>query len=269
MNLKKVIFTVTILLLAVAFGVSAFMVGSYLVESKEQKERNEELAQMVEEAMNEATRETETLPGETLSEETAATDSDDSGILKPYRQLYEQNSDMVAWLQIPNTELKYPVMQTPDDPEFYLKHDFDKQRSDHGAIFAWGAADINAPSDNITLFGHNMADGSMFATLNEYMNKYFWEDNSIIVFNTLYEYHTYEIFAAFKTNATLGEGFAYHQFVDAENEEEFNEFVSTCKKLAEYDTGITPEYGDKLICLSTCAYHEDNGRLVLAARRIT
>jgi len=57
--------------------------------------------------------------------------------------------------------------------------------------------------------------------------------------------------------------------VDAENEEEFNEFVSTCKKLALYDTGITPVYGDKLICLSTCAYHTENGRLVVAAVRIT
>ena len=119
------------------------------------------------------------------------------------------------------------------------------------------------------LFGSNMKDGSMFATLNNYEHKYYWEDNSLVLFNTLYEYHTYKIFAAFKTTATLGQGFPYHQFVDAENEEEFNEFVSTCKKLSLYDTGITPVYGDKLICLSTCAYHTENGRLVVAAVRIT
>ena len=73
----------------------------------------------------------------------------------------------------------------------------------------------------------------------------------------------------FKTSANIGEGFSYHQFVDAENEEEFNEFVSTCKELAFYDTGITPVYGDKMICLSTCEYTLNNGRLVVAAVRIT
>ena len=69
--------------------------------------------------------------------------------------------------------------------------------------------------------------------------------------------------------ANVGEGFSYHQFVDADNEAEFDEFVKTCKDLAFYDTGITPKYGDKLICLSTCEYSQDNGRLVVAAVRIT
>ena len=273
MNVKKVIFFVTIVLLLIAFGVSAFMVGNYLVDGKKQEERNEELAQMVEDARQEAleaTKPAEQAPAATTGEsEPEATESGEKQILEAYLPLYQLNDDMVGYLQIPGTMLKYPVMQTPDEPNFYLERNFDKQTSVRGAIYAWEAADINEPSDNITMFGHNMADGSMFATLNNYVNKYYWEDNSLIIFDTLYENHTYEIFAALRTNATLGEGFAYHQFVDAENEEEFNEFVETCKKLALYDTGITPKYGDKLICLSTCAYHEENGRLVVAARRIT
>ena len=136
------------------------------------------------------------------------------------------------------------------------------------AIYAWEAADINKPSDNITLFGHCMKDGSMFAALSAYTNKSAWENNSLITFNTLYEYHTYKIFAVFKVSANVG-NFAYHQFVDAANEEEFNDFVATCKDLAFYDTGITPKYGDKLITLSTCEYTLDNGRLVVCAVRIS
>jgi len=271
MNMKKVMFIVIVVLLLVAFGVSAFMVGNYLLEGKEQADRNEELAQMVESAKPTApTANEETVPGET-GETTlpAPTLTGADGILTEYAGLYELNDDMVGWLEIPNTRLKYPVLQTPDEVNYYLYRDFDREDSDWGAIYAWEKADINAPSDNITMFGHNMKDGSMFATLNNYVNKYYWDDNSLILFNTLYEYHTYKIFAVFQTTATLGQGFSYHQFVDAENEEEFNEFVSTCKKLALYDTGITPVYGDKLICLSTCAYHTENGRLVVAAVRIT
>lgn len=270
MNMKKVIFLVTIVLLLAAFGVSAFMVGSYLLDGKEQEARNEELAQMVEDARNNALKETEAEKEAPASDSTEASDETaEPEILEAYLPLYQQNDDMVGWLQIPNTRLNYPVMQTPDEPNFYLERNFDRQSSVRGAIYAWESADINEPSDNITMFGHNMADGTMFATLNNYVNKYYWEDNSIIIFDTLYEYHTYKIFAVFKTTATLGEGFTYHQFVDAADEEEFNEFVSTCKELAFYETNETPKYGDKLICLSTCEYTQENGRLIVAAYRIT
>ena len=271
--MKKIVFIAVAVLLVIAFGVSAFMVGSYLVNGKKQADRNEELAQMVEAAKpTAAATEGEIVPGETnAAEETLPipTVVGADGILTEYAGLYELNDDMVGWLEIPNTKLKYPVMQTPDEVNYYLYRDFDREESDWGAIYAWETADINKPSDNITMFGHNMKDGSMFATLNNYVNKYYWDDNSIILFNTLYEYHTYKIFAVFKTTATMGQGFSYHKFVDAQNEAEFNEFVSTCKKLAFYDTGITPVYGDKLICLSTCEYTLENGRLVVAAVRIT
>ena len=96
-----------------------------------------------------------------------------------------------------------------------------------------------------------------------------WEDNSLIIFNTLHEYHVYKIFAVFKTTASVNEGFKYHRFVDAETEAEFNAFVKECKRLSFYDTGITPVYGDKMICLSTCEYTLANGRLVVAAVRIS
>lgn len=269
--MKKVLFIIVVVLLLIAFGVSAFMVGSYLLDGKKQADRNEELAQMVEDARATTPVATEEALPEDIEETTlpAPTVVGADGILVEYAGLYELNDDMVGWLEIPDTKLKYPVMQTPDEVNYYLYRDFDKEDSNWGAIYAWEKADINKPSDNITMFGHNMRDGSMFATLNNYENQYYWEDNSLIVFNTLHEYHTYKIFAVFKTTATLGKGFSYHQFVDAENAAEFDEFVGTCKKLALYDTGITPVYGDKLICLSTCAYHTENGRLVVAAVRIT
>lgn len=58
----------------------------------------------------------------------------------------------------------------------------------------------------------------------------------------------------------------YYDFVHAEREEEFNAYVKTCKELSLYDTGVTAEYGDKLITLSTCEYSAANGRLVVVAK---
>ena len=268
MNLKKVLFTATILLLVAAFGISAFMVGSYLLEGKQQEEKYNALSNIVANAQTE-TQDGETVPGETLDRTAVVKDED--GMLVCYKEIYEMNNDTVGWIKIEGTELDYPVMQTPDNPNYYLYRDFDKAESKRGCVYAWGEADINEPSDNITMFGHNMADGSMFAALNAYTDKAAWEKNSLIFFDTLTDFHTYKIFAVFRTTATQGKGFSYHKFVDAADEEEFNEFVETCKELAYYDTGITPVYGDKLICLSTCEYtHPDqNGRLVVAAVRIT
>ena len=259
--MKKGIFIVVVVLLLIAFGVSAFMVGSYLLEGKEQKDRYDELSQIAASA-----RET------TASAETAQTENTESAeptMIPGYAEIYAENEDTVGWLKIEGTRLDYPVMQTPDDPNYYLYRDFDKKNSTRGSVYAWGDADINEPSDNVTLFGHNMADGSMFAALNSYIDKAYWEENSLIFFDTLNEYHTYKIFSVFKTSANIGEGYSYHQFVDAENSDEFDTFVKTVKNLSFYDTGITPVYGDKIITLSTCEYTLDNGRLVVCAVRIS
>lgn len=267
--MKKALFTVVILLLVAAFGVSAFFVGRYLIDGKQQEDRYNQLSEIAN-----STRET-TEAAETTEETTEAAEETtlptEPTMIPSYEEIYNLNPDTVGWIKMEGTEIDYPVMQTPDDANFYLYRNFDKKDSARGSIYAWSAADINEPSDNITLFGHRMADGSMFACLANYERKEAWEKNSLIFFDTLYEYHTYKIFAVFKTSANVGEGFSYHQFVDAADEEEFNEFVSTCKELAFYDTGITPVYGDKLICLSTCEYTmgNGNGRLVIAAVRIT
>ena len=120
-----------------------------------------------------------------------------------------------------------------------------------------------------------MKDGSMFAYLHNYTAKATWDRNSLIFFDTFnpktgdVEYHTYKIFAVFKTSANIGEGFSYHKFENAATKQDFDDFVSTCKSLAFYDTGVTPQYGDKLLCLSTCEYTLNNGRLVVAAVRIS
>lgn len=279
--MKKSLYAVLIVVLLAVFGVSAFFVGRYVLESREQASRFDELSQMKEQATattgaakpadepdsptQEATQ--PVAPEPTVSPTTA------DGLLTEYAGLHEINSDMVGWIKIEGTQVDYPVMQTPNNANFYLDKSFDKAYSSHGCIYVREECDVDLPSDNVTIYGHNMLDGSMFAALHKYEDKAFWEDNRLIVFDTLKERHVYEIFAVFKTSANVGEGFSYHKFVDAANEKEFNDFVSTCKDLGKkyyYDTGITPKYGEKLICLSTCEYSlGDNGRLVVAAVRIS
>ena len=267
--MKKYVYILTVVLLVLVFGVSAFFVGSYVIESREQAEKNAALAALKDSVKETAPEQTE--PEETVPEGTfgGAEILNENGMLVEYAEIYAQNPDLVGWIRIDGTPLNNPVMQTPDRPNFYLDHDFDGNESEWGAIYAREECDINAPSDNITLYGHNMLDGSMFSVVHDYIDRQTWENNPLIFFDTLSEYHVYKIFAVFKTSANLGEGFTYHHMIEAKDKADFDAFISKCKELSFYDTGITPQYGDKVICLSTCEYTLMNGRLVMAAVRIS
>ena len=276
MKLGKIVYIAVIAILIGVFVFSGIQVGSYLLESRQQQSQFDELAAMKEQAAQQATEPKETEPPQTQAQETEApaetteaTEPTEPPILQDYAAIYESNNHVVGWIKIDGTKVNYPVMQTPEEPNYYLKRNFDGNYSEHGCIYAREECDINAPSDNITLYGHNMLDGSMFAALLDYEDKAVWEYNPLIFFDTLHEYHVYKIFAVFKTTASIDEGFKYHHMIDAVDEEDFNNFIATAKELSFYDTGITPEYGDKIICLSTCEYTLKNGRFVVAAVRIS
>ena len=186
-----------------------------------------------------------------------------------YQNLYWENTDMVGWIQIEGTNIDYPVMQTPADPTYYLKHDFEKNYTDYGCPFMQANCDALAPSDNLIIYGHNMKDGSMFADLAKYRSKDFWQTHKTVWFDTELGSSAYEIFAVIHTTvqADDADAFPFYWFVDAASPEEFADYVSACKAQALYDTGISAEYGDKLLTLSTCDNITDNGRLLVIAKK--
>lgn len=192
--------------------------------------------------------------------------SEEENVLAEYGELFLQNSDMVGWISIAGTTINYPVMQTPDNPNYYLKHNFEKEYSDLGVPYMQEDCNI-AESDNLVIYGHHIKGQKMFGALEDYKSQSFYEEHKIIQFDTLTERGEYEIVAVFKTVAYSSEGFRYYDFVDAENEEAFTAYLDKCKELSLYDTGVTAKYGDKLITLSTCEYSANNGRLVVVAKK--
>ena len=268
--MKKKVSIILMVLFAVIFVGSAVMLGMYYHEGQVQENRYEELGELLPTVQRPTVPITpdETVPEETIPEETTpeTVTVDGREMLPRFAQLYQLNSDIVGWLELPGTDISYPVMQTPSDPEYYLRHNFDKQSASHGCLFAQANADVFAPSDNITIYGHHMKDGSMFALLDKYKEYSFFEEHRYLYFDTLEATHTYQIIAVFKTSASGG--FRYNEFVDATNEGEFAQFVNRCKELSFYNTGVDTVYGDKLITLSTCEYSQSNGRLVVVAKQV-
>ena len=269
MTRSKVLYYALIFVLVVTLVISGTQVAGYLIDARQQKEAYDELAALVEQSRLETIPPAKPGPDTPTSAPDAPTAPTEPVMLPEYALLYEKNPDTIGWMMIEGTPINYPVMQTPDRVDYYLKRDFSGAYSAHGCLYARESCDVFAPSDNVTIYGHHMKDGSMFAKLDKFRDQSFWEEYHTIQFDTLYEHHTYTIFAVFTTTASVGEGFAYHQFEEAADEADFDAFITACKALSLYDTGITPEYGDKLICLSTCEYSQINGRLVVVAVRDT
>lgn len=257
--LKKYQSVICIVAAVCLLGVAVFCgfrVCDHYAHQNEQTEAFEEIADKVEQAQEDESQ----APEIPFTEE--------ESILPEYGELFLQNPDMAGWIKVEGTNINYPVMQTPNEPNFYLKHNFEKEYSDLGVPYIQEDCDI-AASDNLIIYGHHIKGQKMFGALESYKDKDFYEEHRIIQFDTLTRHGEYEIIAVFKTVAYSAEGYRYYDFVNAENEDEFNAYVEKCKELALYDTGVTAEYGDRLITLSTCEYSAQNGRLVVVAKKVS
>lgn len=184
-----------------------------------------------------------------------------------YAEVYAANSDFVGWISIEGTAIDYPVMQSVDHPNYYLRRGFDKEYSKHGVPYVQEDCVVGS-SDNLIIYGHHMNDGSMFADLCSYKSSDFWQTHPTIRFDTLDGFGVYEIVAVFKTVVYAQNGFRYFDFMDLDDPARFDAYIAQCKALSLYDTGVEAIYGDKLITLSTCEYSRENGRMIVVARKV-
>ena len=179
------------------------------------------------------------------------------------------NSDIIGLLEIENTDIDFPVLQTSDN-SYYMNHNYKKQFSTNGAVFLDKDFSWSRPSDNFLIYGHNMKNNTMFQSLLNYKNKGYFEQHPFINFTTNSEDAIYEIFSVFESRVYYQSEknvFRYYYFINAQNENEYNQFVANCKSASLYDTGKTAFYGEQLLTLSTCSYHTKDGRFAVVAKK--
>lgn len=244
----------TVLLILLAYNVSA---------SKRSFAR---ISQQVSAAETSAAPSADTGTDAEDTDEPQTESAQERSILPQYAKLHEDNADFYGWLSIGGTKIDYPVMYSPDEPGKYLYGDFNGNYSLSGTPFLDELC--ASESDNLLIYGHNMLDGSMFRGILEYEEPEFCAEHPVIEFDTLYEQQEYEVLAAFydKIYQQTDDCFKFYQFIDAENEDDYNYAISQFKEKSLYDTGVTAEYGQQLITLITCTYQTENGRFVVVAR---
>ena len=147
---KKRLMTAGIILCAAVFVFSGVILAREYIDQKRRAEAFERVASLVE------------TDGENGS---AANDSEQdankAAAYNKYSKVYAQNNDFIGWITVPDTRINYPVMQSKNNPNFYLYHDFEKAYSKFGVPFMQENCDV-ATSDNLIMYGHHMYNGSMF-----------------------------------------------------------------------------------------------------------
>ncbi len=186
--------------------------------------------------------------------------------------LKTQNSDIVGWITIPNTEVDNPVYQTIDN-QYYVNHDMYKKDNEYGAIFLDYRCDIDPKSlsQSQIIYGHNMRRGSMFGTLKEYRELDFYKQNPLIYFDSLYEQRVYKIFAIMVVNDGEDNTFGYTYTAyrtTFTSDADFNSWLEHSRERSLFDIPVDVNSQDEILVLSTCCYDYDNARFVLLARLV-
>lgn len=245
--MKKVLYIILIIALIGIMLISAINIFKNLTEDKKQEKVYSELSKSI--------------SLENQQENNEEQQSED------YSNVFKLNTDMVAWLKIEGTNINYPVMQTPQKPDYYINKNFYKQPSSWGTPYMEEECDINS-SSNLIIYGHHINNNKMFGELENYKNKKYYNDHKVIKLITQSGIREYEIVTVFKTTVYEENEFKYYEFINYKTQQQLNTFINQCESKAFYNTGVNCTEGDKLITLSTCEYSSKNGRLVVVARAL-
>lgn len=208
------------LLLSAAAVLAGVNIYSELKERQKEKEDFAAVSQIAEPTVTAA--QTESEPTERPAAE------------RNIQALITENADCIGWLSIDGTNISYPVMHTPSDPQKYLRRNFYGKYSQSGVPFLDGRCDLQ--STNLIIYGHNMKNGTMFSDLKRYVDRDFLNAHRTVKFEAADGVQTFIVTEVLKTNTSD----------------------------AWYDR-ITAEDGNRCLVLSTCYGSDKDGRLLIIA----
>ncbi|MBQ8175751.1 MAG: class B sortase [Oscillospiraceae bacterium] len=186
------------------------------------------------------------------------------------------NEDYIGYLEVDGCDIYEPIMQG-DDNDYYLDHNYYGGTNKAGTVFLDYRCTISEEytSPNIVFYGHNQEDGTMFGNLKEYKkNVEFYQENPLVKFSPEFETGEYVIYGYFITHVkpeqdSKGEVFHYHDYIETlKDEETFNWYINEVQERNQIVSPVDVQYGDQLMCLSTCSNEFSDSRFVVFARRL-
>ena len=261
--MKKGIKVIIGFVLAIALAGSGFWLVHRFIESKEQQANFQELAESV--LLEKPKAPSKRVPdfgiiGAIWDDPMAQSKDEtpeDTGpeVLHDLAALKKKNADCIGWIRVPGTDIDYPLMWTPNDPEHYLHLDFYGSYSDYGVPFLDARCDLS--SDNLILYGHNMFDGTMFTDLIWYKEKEYADAHKQIILETPDGAREYRVFAVCKANSLVSGCYQHINYADSEERDDF------LKSIQEESSYYIEPTAEKFITLSTCDISRRNGRVAV------
>ena len=176
--------------------------------------------------------------------------------------LHAQYPDVVGWIYSPNTKINYPIAYT-DNNFWYLDHLYDESYNANGTIFIDTKCASDFSDKNTLVYGHNMNDGSMFASLRDYRDESYYPDHPCLYISTENYHYRLDLIAGFVTEPT---SFAYANTFD--EDEQFLHYIETIKSMSTFKSDVKVTAEDKVVTLSTCTYEIDDGRYVVVGKLV-
>ena len=233
----RILKTFLVLLLSALLVVSAYMIWKDIAQQQKEKKEFEELLQIIEKPEESTSPTTPTLETE-LSEDIATTpgNTEPEVQIRNLAPLFEKNAECIGWIYIEGTNVNYPVMHTPDNPQKYLRKNFDGEYSQSGVPFLDARCSVDGGT--AIIYGHNMKNGTQFSDLKKYLDADFRNSHLTIEFQT-------EV------------GIRHYTVVDVIKTDIYDEIYNQIKS------------EDNTLILSTCYGSAKSGRLLIIAKEAT
>ena len=176
--------------------------------------------------------------------------------------LAEQNPDCIGWLTLSGAGIDYPLMYSPAKLDYYINRNFEKARSRSGLPFLDGRCAQGGV--HWIVYGHNMKDGSMFGSLDRFLDADFYDENRTLLLDTADGRTRFSVFAVFLTAVDESAAFRFYAYADLSDADDYAAYMQGVTEHSLYAADAPPA-GTRLITLVTCSNHARDGRLVVVA----
>ena len=261
--MKKTILVLITFALVIAVAGCGFWLVHYFIDSREQRQTYETLAEefVLESTPSvrpEAGSPSPSPDGTGEEPESSPVDDLDTPPRHDLTALQAENTDCVGWLTIPDTGIDYPVMHTPNDPEHYLRRDFYGDSASGGTPFLDRRNLAEAENQNLIVYGHNMMDGSMFKPLINYLDADFQAAHRDIFLELNGKQYHYEVLAVVETSVD-SPLYRYTELGDPEKESAFRSALFDAADLEVI------HHTEGYLTLSTCNNGGGDSRVLVVA----
>lgn len=173
----------------------------------------------------------------------------------------DRNSDVYAWIRIPDTKIDYPILQGGPYDGYYLDHTIDGEAGYPGSIYTEKVNARDFTDFNTVIYGHNMKNGTMFKHLHKFKEKEFFDSHQFFEIYTEEETKIYRVYAALVySDRRIMYGFDYET---TEGRQAYLDSLDTGESWNQFREGMVVDENSKIVTLATCIGGRPDNRWIV------